>query len=142
MESITDCVLYVSEYELKTYEEKIGPMKAPYRIIHNGVQPHEFEPVQLIDDARDFLYIGMMRDLKGPDIFIKGLTKAAAKLNRKLTAHMVGDGDQKEAYIAQAQAENAYIDVQFHAAMPARKAFTMARLVVVPSVQKPCLISC
>lgn len=133
MERITDCVLYVSDYELKTYEEKIGAMKAPYRIIHNGLQPHEFEPVQLVDRARDFLYIGMMRDLKGPDIFVDGLAKSAEKLGRTLTAHMVGDGDQKDEYVAQVKAKGTLIDVKFHPAMPARDAFALSRLVVVPS---------
>lgn len=133
MERITDCVLYVSEYELRTYEDKIGPMKAPYRIIHNGLRPNEFEPIALVNNPRDFLYIGMMRDLKGPDIFIDGLAHAADQLGRPLTAHMVGDGDQKDDYIAQSAAKGGLIDVKFHPAMPAREAFALSRLVVVPS---------
>lgn len=133
MERLTDCILFVSEYELTTYQAKIGPLKAPYQIIHNGLQPHEFEPVTLAADARDFLYIGMMRDLKGPDIFIDGLARAAKALDRPLTAHMVGAGDQKDDYIAQAKAQAPHIEVEFHDPMPARKAFALARFVVVPS---------
>lgn len=133
MERLTDCILFVSEYELKTYQAKIGVLKAPYQIIHNGLQPHEFEPVILREDAREFLYIGMMRDLKGPDIFIDGLTRAALSLGRPLTAHMVGAGDQKDEYIAQAKAQMPHIDIKFHEPMPARQAFALARFVVVPS---------
>lgn len=133
MERLTDYILFVSEYELTTFQAKIGQLKAPYRVIHNGLQPHEFEPVTMAEDARDFLYIGMMRDLKGPDIFIDGLARAAKTLGKPLSAHMVGAGDQKDEYIAQAKAQSPHIDVEFHEPMPARKAFALSRFVVAPS---------
>jgi glycosyltransferase involved in cell wall biosynthesis len=84
-------------------------------------------------DAADFLYIGMMRDLKGPDIFISALAKASENTGRKYSAVMVGDGDQREEYIALARQSGLAGQIEFRMPMPARDAFALARIVVVPS---------
>ncbi len=34
-------------------------------VIHNGVAPAEFKPVALDADAKDFVFIGEFRDVKG-----------------------------------------------------------------------------
>jgi hypothetical protein len=65
LERWTDSLVFVSDYERRTYNSKIGPPRVPWRLIHNGLRAHEFEPVDTVPDAADFLYIGMMRDLKG-----------------------------------------------------------------------------
>ena len=53
-------------------------------------------------DAADFLYIGMMRDLKGPDLFIDALARRRdAASDATVTAVMVGDGDDLPRYHAQ-----------------------------------------
>jgi glycosyltransferase involved in cell wall biosynthesis len=76
LERWTDSLVFVSDYERSTYEKKIGTPRASWRLIHNGLRENEFEPVVDAADAVDFLYIGMMRDLKGPDVFIEALRRA------------------------------------------------------------------
>ncbi|WP_312793848.1 glycosyltransferase [Tianweitania sp.] len=129
----TDQLLFVSEHEMRTFVAKVGQPKVPYRLVYNGLRAEEFEPVLPNGDAADFLYIGMMRDLKGPDIFIDALAKAAAILQHPLTAVMVGDGDDLPKYKAQAASLHLAEQITFHPAMPARRAFALGKTIVVPS---------
>jgi glycosyltransferase involved in cell wall biosynthesis len=133
LQLMTDRLLFVADYEHRTYEGKIGTIRVPFEIVYNGVDDCEFEPVMLAKNAADFLYIGMMRGLKGPDIFLDALARAKQKTGRKLTAVMVGDGDDLPTYKAQAAQLGFGSDVIFSDPMSARKAFELARIVVVPS---------
>jgi glycosyltransferase involved in cell wall biosynthesis len=130
---VTDQLLFVSDYELQTYIRKVGMPRFPYRLVYNGLRAEEFEPVATRPDAADFLYIGMMRDLKGPDLFIDALVEAASRTGRRLTAAMVGDGADLPRYKQMAAQAAERVDVAFYPAMPARDAFGMGRVVVVPS---------
>ena len=76
MERFTDHLLFVSDYERRTFRRKIGEPPIPNSLVYNGLRQSEFEPVPADEDAADFLYIGMMRDLKGPDLFIDALARA------------------------------------------------------------------
>lgn len=76
MSHFTDHLLFVSEYERRTYRKKVGEPPIPNSLVYNGLQDAEFEQVPPNADAVDFLYIGMMRDLKGPDLFIEALAAA------------------------------------------------------------------
>jgi glycosyltransferase involved in cell wall biosynthesis len=133
MARFTDCLLFVSDYERQAYRRKVGEPPIPNTLVYNGVRAAEFEPVADDPDAADLLYIGMMRDLKGPDIFIDALAKAEAALARQLSAVMVGDGDDLPRYKAQVARLGLADRVHFFPPMPARQAFAKARLVVVPS---------
>ena len=73
MARFTDYLLFVSDYERRTYRSKVGEPPIPNSLVYNGLRAAEFEPVLAESDAADLLYIGMMRDLKGPDIFIDAL---------------------------------------------------------------------
>ena len=132
MERLTDCLIFVSDYEQQGYREKIGVPRCPTRLVYNGLSKAEFEPVAVSKEAADFLYIGMMRDLKGPDVFLRALARLKSS-GRKVTAHFVGDGPDKEHYQTMIAELGLGENVTVHDAMPARKAFALARTVVVPS---------
>ena len=133
MARFTDCLLFVSDYERKTYRQKVGEPPIPNTLVYNGLRAAEFEPVATAGDAADLLYIGMMRDLKGPDIFIDALAEASTEIGRPLRAVMVGDGDDLPRYHIQVERLGLGDHVRFLPPMPARQAFAMARLIVVPS---------
>ncbi|MHA6685544.1 glycosyltransferase [Mesorhizobium sp. A556] len=133
MSRFTDTLLFVSDYERRAYREKIGEPPVPNRLVYNGLRAAEFEPVETDADAADLLYIGMMRDLKGPDIFIDAVAQAEKRLGRSLASVMVGDGDGLPRYRAQARRLGLEDRIRFLAPMRAREAFALARLVVVPS---------
>ncbi len=133
MAHFTDCLLFVSDYERRTYRRKVGEPPIPNTLVYNGLRATEFKPAIIGPDAADMLYIGMMRDLKGPDIFIDALAVAGPKLGRALTAVMVGDGDDLPRYHAQVKRLGLQAHVRFLPPMPAREAFALGDLVVVPS---------
>ncbi len=130
LEQLSDHILFVSEFERRTYAAKVGHPRSPHSLVHNGLQQLEFEPVATQSGAADFLYIGMMRDLKGPDLFIEALASLRER-HPGVTAHMVGDGEDLPRY--RARVDGLGLDVTFHAAMPARAAFGLGRFMVVPS---------
>jgi glycosyltransferase involved in cell wall biosynthesis len=133
MGRFTDHLLFVSGYERRAYRKKVGEPATPNSLVYNGLRASEFEPVIANGDAADLLYIGMMRDLKGPDIFIDAIAKAEKAMARKLSAVMVGAGDDLPNYRAQTKRLDLGDRIRFMEPMPARKAFALAHLVVVPS---------
>ncbi|MFD2058864.1 glycosyltransferase family 4 protein [Mesorhizobium calcicola] len=133
MARFTDCLLFVSDYERHTYRRKVGEPPIPNTLVYNGLRAAEFEPVPSKPDAADLLYIGMMRDLKGPDIFIDALANVGPRIGRALTAVMVGDGDDLPRYHAQVKRLGLESHVRFLPPMPAREAFALAALIIVPS---------
>lgn len=133
LEKSTDRLIFVSEYERRGYIEKVGPPKCPTSLIYNGLREEEFEPVKPLPDAADFLFIGMMRNLKGPDLFIAALPIVEKLIGRKITAHMVGDGPDLASYVQAVEKSGMTERVTFHMPMQARQAFSMAKVVVIPS---------
>lgn len=133
MGRLTDGLVFVSDYEASAYESKIGHPGAQSRIVYNGLKPEEFAPVEAPEDAADFLYIGMLRDLKGPDLFIEALYNIRLKTGEAPKAHIVGEGPDEERYRTMVNRLGLDRAVTFHGALPAREAFRMARNVVIPS---------
>jgi glycosyltransferase involved in cell wall biosynthesis len=129
----TDHILFVSDHERSTFFSKVGRPATASSLVYNGVNDGEFVPVPAKSDAADFLYIGMMRDLKGPDIFIDALAEASRTLDRPLTGIMVGNGDDLPRYVKQAEDLGMGETIRFLPPMPARQAFALAPIIVVPS---------
>lgn len=129
----TDGLVFVSDYEYAAFETKVCHPSATARVVYNGLQPSEFEPVAPNSDAADFLYIGMLRDLKGTDLFIEALYNIRLKTGVAPSAHIVGEGPDEVRYKKMVERLGLSDKVTFHGALPAREAFKMARCVVVPS---------
>ena len=108
LERCSDALIFVSAYELRTYATKIGVPRAASYLIHNGVGADEFAPVAVDADAADFLFVGTMRDLKGPDIFIEAIAGLSGKTGRPPSAVMVGDGPDQEPLRGEDQAARAW----------------------------------
>ena len=128
LERLTDRLIFVSDYERQAYREKVGEPSCPTDLVLNGLAPEEFALIDTPNDAADFLYIGMMRDLKGVDLFLHAIAALP-----DATAHAVGDGPDLDRYRELVVTLGIADRVTFHAAMPARSAFALARTVVVPS---------
>lgn len=133
LERYTSSLIFISGYEKDAYHKKVGIPRCPETVVHNGLSEPEFEPVVSMQNAADFLYIGMMRDLKGPDIFIEAFRQAREQSGQDLTAMFVGDGDDKDRYVETIRSHNLDDKISVHPAMPAREAFAKASIVVVPS---------
>ncbi len=133
LERLTDHILFVAEYERRTYVQKIGKPSCPWSINYNGLTDEEFEPVVPADGAADFLFLGELRMLKGPDLFLKALAELRAGGNTDVRAAMVGDGPDAAAIKKLAHDLGLDDAVRFHAPIPARQAFALARIFVMPS---------
>jgi glycosyltransferase involved in cell wall biosynthesis len=133
LESMTEALIFVSDYEANAYSSKVGKPRPPVTLARNGLRPEEFEPIVPDPDAVDFLYIGMLRDLKGVDVFIDALAAITHRTGSAPSAMIVGDGPDKEKYQESIRALGLSGSTSFHEPMPARQAFRKARLVVVPS---------
>ena len=132
LEKLTDGLVFVCNYEKNTYVAKIGEPNIPYEIIYNGITPEEMEPVPAITQASDFVYVGAMRDLKGPDVIIEAMEQLI-KAGKRLTITMVGDGPDKTRYMEMVKQKSLDGLMQFKAALPARQAFAMGRALILPS---------
>lgn len=133
MEPLTDATIFVSRYERDSYAAKIGQPKCPHTVIHNGLTDMDFEKIEAEPQAADFLYVGMMRDLKGPDMLIRALAQAETRVGRKLSAVLVGDGADKPRYVRLARELGLADRMTFRDPMPVREAFRLGQTVVVPS---------
>ena len=134
LESFTDGLVYVSDYEELCYREKVQTPKKPTRLIYNGLKPVEFEPIAPRADMADLAYAGMMRDLKGPQVLIEALARLEAKYGLKPSVRLVGDGDDRPRYQAMVEKLGLSDRVTFHAPMPTRQALAQGRILVVPSL--------
>lgn len=136
-EKMTDGLIFVSAYEQSIYYKKIGIPRCPHKIIRNGISEEEFAPVDIVPDAADFLFIGMMRDIKGPDLFIRALSELHSKQRsadkRLATAVMIGDGPEKRSYQALASQLGLTPYLQFYDGMPVREALKHGKYFVMSS---------
>jgi glycosyltransferase involved in cell wall biosynthesis len=133
LELMTEALIFVSGYEANAYRLKIGRPRPPVTLARNGLRPEEFEPIAPDADAVDFLYIGMLRDLKGTDVFIDALAEIGRREGTPPRAMIVGDGPDKAKYQEAVQTLGLAGTTRFRDPMPAREAFRKARVVVVPS---------
>lgn len=132
-EWFTDGLVFVCDFERRTYEEKVGRVFRRHEVVYNGVGEADFEIVPEDPNAVNFLYIGMLRDLKGPDIFIDAFAKTERLLKRPLSAMMIGDGPQKQKYLDMMTVRGLGRRITMMPAMNIREAFARSQNVVVPS---------
>lgn len=125
-------LIFESAYAARVYSERIHKPEVPVEIIPNGLRPEDFVPAVPRPDATDLLFVGELRDLKGVDYLID----AIVELNkaRRVTATLVGSGPSGEALKAKVQALGFEDRIRFTGALPAREAFTLGRVMVVPSL--------
>jgi glycosyltransferase involved in cell wall biosynthesis len=129
----TDAMVFVCEFERNSYIAKVGPVATRSEVVYNGVGEADFVPVPEDPDAVNFLYVGMLRDLKGPDIFIDAFAKTERILKRPLSGMMIGDGPQRDKYLEMMTMRGLGRRISMRPAMNIREAFATAPTVVVPS---------
>ena len=130
---MTDALVHVSAYEAETYRRKVGTPRGETVVIRNGLRLDEYAPVAPNPDARDLLYLGMLRSLKGIDVLLEALARLKAEHGRTATAHVVGQADDYAPYEEMARRLGIAGQVAFHLPKPTREAFAMAHALVVPS---------
>src|SRR5947209_9785665 len=127
----TELFLFESRYGRDTFTAKIGAPRSLVRVVHNGVTAGEFNEIAPLDDATDVVFIGELRLLKGIDVLLDALGLLAPK--RVLTATIVGEGPDASQFHEQAERLGLASSTRFLAPLPAREAFRLGHLLVVPS---------
>jgi glycosyltransferase involved in cell wall biosynthesis len=130
---ITDGIIHVSGYEADAYRQKVGIARCDAVVIRNGLRADEFVPVMPNADARDLLFLGMMRELKGIDVFLQAIARLREQHGRVVTAHAIGQTTEMESWVELARALGIGDQVAFSLPKPTREAFAMTRALVVPS---------
>jgi glycosyltransferase involved in cell wall biosynthesis len=128
----TDLFLFESSYVADLFRSQIGTPRAMVRIVRNGVGKAEFEPITVRPDATDIVCVGELRPVKAIDVLIEAL----AILNRsarRVSATIVGEGPEDPRLKAQAERLGIADEIRFVGYRPAREAFTMGRMLVIPS---------
>jgi glycosyltransferase involved in cell wall biosynthesis len=132
-EYFTDALVFICEYERDAYTKKVGRPRTETRLIYNGISERDFELIPTRSDAVHYIYVGMLRDLKGPDLFVEAFAKAERILKRPLSAVMVGDGPDRDRYRDMMIERGLGKRISMLPAMRVQQAFAMSQNLVVPS---------
>jgi glycosyltransferase involved in cell wall biosynthesis len=127
-----DLYLFESTFSSDMFRRKIGEPGTQVQIVHNGVSREEFEPVIAKPDATDLVFMGELRLLKGIDVLIDAIA-LLTRSGRSPTATLVGDGADRSTLQAQIDRLGLSAAIRLTAAMPARQAQALGRIMVVPS---------
>jgi glycosyltransferase involved in cell wall biosynthesis len=127
-----DLFLFESAFGRDMFRTKVGEKVALTRIVHNGVNRTEFEPVITTPDATDLVFVGELRALKGVDVLLDAIARLVREGTR-VSLTIVGDGPDRAAFEGRATEQGTGGMVRFVGSMPARSAFALGRRLVVPS---------
>jgi glycosyltransferase involved in cell wall biosynthesis len=128
----TDLFLFESTYVADLFREQVDTPRAMVRVVRNGVGQAEFEPVPARPDATDIVCVGELRPVKAIDVLIEALAILKSS-GRRVTATIVGEGPDDQKLKAQAERLGLSDEVRFVGFRPAREAFAMGRMLVIPS---------
>jgi len=126
---LTDGIIFESAFARGRFEGSIRLAEVANRVIANGLSPADFELRRLNESAAAFVFVGELRHLKGVDVLLDAL----AQLPAQMRAVIVGDGPDAAQFKAQAHRLGLGARVMFRGAMPARDAFGLGNILVMPS---------
>jgi glycosyltransferase involved in cell wall biosynthesis len=130
----TDAIIFESAFAQAAYRRMITEPSCPAPVIHNGLTPAEFEPIEPGADAFDFVFIGEFRPVKGIDYLLEALVGVKAVDGRPATLVMAGSGPSLEAAKARIAALGLGDRVHLAGVQPARTMLARGRCAVVPSL--------
>ncbi|MBB3382600.1 MULTISPECIES: glycosyltransferase family 4 protein [unclassified Rhizobium] len=133
LEFLTDGLIFICDFERRTYEAKIGKPRTRSVMIYNGISERDFRIIPTRSDSVHFVYIGMLRDLKGPDLFVDAFAKTERRIGRPLSALMIGDGPDRDKYHRMMVERGLGHRIGILPAMRVQEAFAVSQNVVVPS---------
>jgi glycosyltransferase involved in cell wall biosynthesis len=128
----TDLFLFESSYIAELYRNVVAPPRAMVRVVRNGITEAEFEPAVPRADATDIVCVGELRPVKAMDVLIEALA-VLQQSGRRVSATIAGEGPDAAKLLAQATRLGLSDQVRFIGHCPARTAFTMGRMLVIPS---------
>ena len=132
LKQFTDGIIFDSKSSAETYRGKVGGFSCAHRVVHNGLRDHEFNSINRAAADNQFVFIGEIRKLKGLDVLLQAL---ALLKESNISLLIYGSGPDEEFFKQRVHTLGLSDKVSFHSPiLPATKAFTNARCVVVPSL--------
>mgnify|MGYP001477623082 CR=1 FL=1 len=128
----TDLFLFESTYIADLFRTVISKPQALVRVVRNGIAESEFETITPRPDATDIVCVGELRPVKAMDVLIEAIA-IMARSGRKVTATIAGEGPDSQQLREQAKRLGIDTQIRFIGHCPARKAFAMGRMLVMPS---------
>jgi len=128
----TDLFLFESNYIAELYRTVVAPPRGMVRIVRNGIAEAEFDPAVPRSDATDIVCVGELRPVKAIDVLIEALA-ILRQSGRRVSATIAGEGPDAAKLQALADRQGLADQVRFIGHCPARTAFTMGRMLVIPS---------
>jgi glycosyltransferase involved in cell wall biosynthesis len=128
----TDLFLFESVYVAGLFRTAIGRPPAMVRVVHNGVSDEEFAPIVPALDATDLVCLGELRPVKAFDVLIAALARLKES-GRPVSATIAGEGPLEGELKSFAEWLGVAELVRFAGYRPAREAFAMGRMLVMPS---------
>jgi glycosyltransferase involved in cell wall biosynthesis len=129
----TDIFLFESAYIGSCFHKYVGAPKGMEHVILNGISDAEFEPVRKVPSPAEFVYVGELRSAKGIDTLIDAIAEVGWRSQHKPRAVLVGSGPDAARLASQARERGLADQISFAGVLPAREAFTLGRVLVVPS---------
>lgn len=127
----TDGIIFESAYAAAIYASRVAVPACPVRVVRNGIREEELEPVLPNPDAADFVFVGELRRLKGVDLLIEATARITAE--RPCRVVIVGAGPDAGQFRADVANRGLAHAITFPGAIPARQAFALGRVLVMPS---------
>ena len=129
----TDVFLFESAFIGARFHARVAIPRGLERIVRNGIGAEEFIPIVPAEDAADFVYVGELRAAKGIDTLLDALALLKQRDGKLRKLVLVGSGPDETLLRAHAARLGLGADVSFPGTMAARQAFTLGRVLVVPS---------
>jgi glycosyltransferase involved in cell wall biosynthesis len=131
---LTDGFIFESAFAQQAFFRMIARPTQPTPVIHNGLAPEEFEPVMPGPEAKDFVFIGEFREMKGIRYLIDAFAEVRGPGGRPATMVMAGDGPEMASAKAQIARLGLQDQITLLGAKPARPTLHLGRCEVVPSL--------
>lgn len=132
--SITDAYIFESAYAQLAFHTQIGVPACREAVIHNGLSESEFDPVPLDPDAKDFVFIGEFRDVKGLPFLVEALLPLKRADGRPATIAMAGGGPDFAMWKDRIASDGLSDRIELLGVRPARQALRRGNCLVVPSL--------
>ncbi len=131
---ITDAYIFESGYAQRAFHAQIGEPPCAEAVIHNGLSAAEFQPVPLDADAKDFVFVGEFRDVKGIPVLMEALVGVQRPDGKPATIAMAGGGPDFDRWQAHIAERGLTERIELLGVRPAREAMKRGNVMVVPSL--------
>lgn len=128
----TDLFLFESNFAAAEFSRAVCRPDGLVRVVCNGVGAAEFMPIATRPEAGDIVCVGELRAVKGYDILFEALAMLK-RSGRAVRATIAGDGPDAAELKGLSEHLGLTNQIRFAGHLPAREAFAMGRILVMPS---------